>query len=172
MPEDLMWSVSERDGDGEVTVEVRRFECGQDAFVPGPPHGFSLEYTVLRPEDAYPQRYDLTLFYPSDVLKATLPVSPARREKWEGEILEACFGVVAWASYLFFNPGAELGFQILMTAARSGDGYTLTMGEQVSVPFKTLEDLQAMLPPFGAEGERGYEEARASLLAWFKKKAY
>lgn len=51
-----------------------------------------------------------------------------------------------------------------MAIARVGEGYALTMGDYVSVPFKTLDELQAMLPPFGAEGESGYEGA--GLIPW------
>lgn len=78
------------------------------------------------------------------------------RAKLEQMLLEACFGVVAYATYLFFNPGSTLGFQIVTMIARTADGHTLMMGDHVSVAFKTLEELCAMLPPFGAEGERGY----------------
>lgn len=154
----------EMDEDVEVHMQAGRFECVRPGSLT---QGFVV--AVTRTHAHEPATVDrMTVFRPSDVFKVRRCIS-GLSEKVERMLLESCFGIFAYTSYVFVAPGTGTGFQILMTIARTSDidTYLLTMGDHVSVPFKALGELQAMLPPFSAEGESGYEKARFDIIAQF-----
>lgn len=163
---DVMLEMDESENDLQVHLRVARFSC-----VPGsdPAHGYHVELTRTYAGEPS-EMFESGFFREDDVSDLPLYAGEDINERIRAAILEPCFGIVAYAWYQIQVAGADLPCPVLMSIARQGAGYVLRLGADVGVEFRTVEELQAIMPPFDAKQERNYEAARAKLLDRFGRR--